>query len=208
MYTVNFSPQLSEIISETKYMEKLGFDVSACKMLPRPVSNFSVPSTIGFWSVPQCCLAGGKIHYISAWTGVFASTLSQSSGVSHGGWGKLLLKPGAFFHLISLVQVELMEGHIQSLQKSIRPGCKRLNWNSLGIQEYIAKNEEVFPWCLYHHCDWCVDHWRVGSPHRDGGWEISFFPYSVTIYAHYTFIHGPACPKYVYCKWKDMSQTK
>lgn len=36
-----------------------------------------------------------------------------------------------------------MEGHIISLQKSVRPGCKRLNWNSLGIQEYITKNEVV-----------------------------------------------------------------
>lgn len=32
-YVINFSPQLSEIISETKYMEKLGFDVSAYKIL-------------------------------------------------------------------------------------------------------------------------------------------------------------------------------
>ena len=36
-----------------------------------------------------------------------------------------------------------MEGHIKTLHNSVRPGCKRLNWNSLGILDYIAKNEEV-----------------------------------------------------------------
>ena len=37
-----------------------------------------------------------------------------------------------------------MDLHIKNLQKSVRPGFKRLNWNSLGIQEYISKNDEVF----------------------------------------------------------------
>ena len=61
------------------------------------------------------------------------------------------------FHFIEL-QMKLMEGQIQALHKSIRPGCKRLNWNSLGIQEYIAKNEEVqyvISACILH-CHRCV----------------------------------------------------
>ena len=37
----------------------------------------------------------------------------------------------------------MLNDHIKSLQKHIKPGVKRLNWSSLGIQDYIAKCEEA-----------------------------------------------------------------
>ena len=40
-------------------------------------------------------------------------------------------------------QTELLGDHIRTLQRALRAGLKRLNWNSLGIHEYIAKCEKV-----------------------------------------------------------------
>ena len=37
----------------------------------------------------------------------------------------------------------MLDDHIKTLQRVLRPGSKRLNWNSLGIQDYIAKCEQV-----------------------------------------------------------------
>jgi len=37
------------------------------------------------------------------------------------------------------VQVTLLEDHTKELKRVIRPGARRLNWNSLGIYDYISK---------------------------------------------------------------------
>ena len=36
-----------------------------------------------------------------------------------------------------------MEDHVKALQRTIKPGAKRLNWSSLGIQDYVTKCEEA-----------------------------------------------------------------
>ena len=48
-----------------------------------------------------------------------------------------------FFILFFLLQSELLDDHIKTLQRVLKPGSKRLNWNSLGIQDYISKCEQV-----------------------------------------------------------------
>ena len=40
-------------------------------------------------------------------------------------------------------QTDLLVDHIKTLQRVLKPGSKRLNWNSLGIQDYITKCEQV-----------------------------------------------------------------
>ena len=37
----------------------------------------------------------------------------------------------------------LLEDHMRELRRVIRPGAKRLNWNSLGISEFVAKCDSV-----------------------------------------------------------------
>jgi dynein heavy chain len=39
-------------------------------------------------------------------------------------------------------ETELLGDHIRTLQRALRAGFKRLNWNSLGIHDYIAKCEK------------------------------------------------------------------
>jgi len=41
--------------------------------------------------------------------------------------------------LVGGVQVTLLEDHTKELKRVIRPGARRLNWNSLGINDYISK---------------------------------------------------------------------
>ena len=36
-------------------------------------------------------------------------------------------------------QAVLLEDHMRDLRRVIRPGAKRLNWNSLGINDFVAK---------------------------------------------------------------------
>ena len=36
-----------------------------------------------------------------------------------------------------------MEDHVKALQRTIKPGAKRLNWSSLAIQDYVTKCEEA-----------------------------------------------------------------
>lgn len=48
-----------------------------------------------------------------------------------------LLYCNYYFNLYS--QANLLEDHIRDLRRVIRPGFKRLNWNSLGINEFVLK---------------------------------------------------------------------
>jgi len=41
--------------------------------------------------------------------------------------------------------VTLLEDHTKELKRVIRPGARRLNWNSLGIYDYISKCVAVRP---------------------------------------------------------------
>lgn len=41
------------------------------------------------------------------------------------------------------LQTQLLEDHIKELKRVLKPGAKRLNWNSLGISDYIARCGQV-----------------------------------------------------------------
>ena len=51
------------------------------------------------------------------------------------------------YHLLvaSLDESEtvLLADHLSELKRTIRPGSKRLNWTSLGIQDYLNKSRAV-----------------------------------------------------------------
>ena len=36
-----------------------------------------------------------------------------------------------------------MNTHIKGLQRTLKPGTKRLNWNSLGVQDYVSRCEQA-----------------------------------------------------------------
>ena len=40
-------------------------------------------------------------------------------------------------------ETSLLEEHLIELRRCIRPGAKRLNWTSLGIQDYLNKTLAV-----------------------------------------------------------------
>ena len=42
-----------------------------------------------------------------------------------------------------LCQAQLLEEHMRDLRRMLRPGAKRLNWNSLGINDFVVKCESV-----------------------------------------------------------------
>ena len=40
-------------------------------------------------------------------------------------------------------QTQLLDDHIRELKRVLKPGHKRLNWNSLGISDYITRCDQV-----------------------------------------------------------------
>ena len=46
-------------------------------------------------------------------------------------------------YILFFVQSVLLEDHVRDLRRVIRPGAKRLNWNSLGIKDFCHKCEQV-----------------------------------------------------------------
>ena len=47
------------------------------------------------------------------------------------------------FEVLIIFQATLLDDHMRDLRRVIRPGSKRLNWNSLGIGDFIIKCENV-----------------------------------------------------------------
>ncbi|XP_043925694.1 dynein axonemal heavy chain 10 [Protopterus annectens] len=100
-YLVNFAPELLEIISETKYLEQLGFSVPELARNVALQEDKLVRYTDGLKQMVE--------HYHSL-TG-----------------------------LLNDAETQLLEEHTQELSKVLRTGYKRLNWNSLGIADYITR---------------------------------------------------------------------
>ena len=46
-------------------------------------------------------------------------------------------------HTLDHAESTLLEDHMRSLRRVIRPGAKRLNWNSLGINDFSTKCDNV-----------------------------------------------------------------
>ncbi|XP_051787986.1 dynein axonemal heavy chain 10-like [Erpetoichthys calabaricus] len=100
-YTINFSPEVKEIILEAKYMDLLGF------------------------SVPQL------VRHVALQENKFHRDISRLKN--------MLKRFHSLMNLINDVECYLLDGHVQDLQSVLQYGCKRLNWFSLGISNYIDR---------------------------------------------------------------------
>ncbi|EDV22455.1 uncharacterized protein TRIADDRAFT_50643 [Trichoplax adhaerens] len=100
-YNVDFAQEMSEIISETRYMEQLNFS------LPEIARNVSLQEE-------------KYIRYVN-------------------GLKQMLKRYNSIVANLNHAELQLLEGHIKELQRVLKPGEKRLNWNSLGINDFITK---------------------------------------------------------------------
>uniref|UniRef100_A0A8B9BUE2 Dynein axonemal heavy chain 10 n=1 Tax=Anser brachyrhynchus TaxID=132585 RepID=A0A8B9BUE2_9AVES len=100
-FIVNFSPRLQEIITETKYMEQLGFPV------PEIARNVALQEDkyLGYTNGLKNMLD----HYHN-----LMGTLSEA-------------------------ETKLLDDHIQELWRVFKLGHRRLNWNSLGIDDFTVR---------------------------------------------------------------------
>ncbi|XP_071826175.1 dynein axonemal heavy chain 10-like isoform X2 [Apostichopus japonicus] len=104
-YVVDFASELAEIITETKYMEQLGFSI------PELARNVALQEDKYIrWN-------DGLKHMLSRYHTVVA-TLSNA-------------------------ETQLLDEHLNDLSRTLKPGHKRLNWNSLGISDYVSKCEQA-----------------------------------------------------------------
>ncbi|XP_021370512.1 dynein heavy chain 10, axonemal-like isoform X1 [Mizuhopecten yessoensis] len=101
-YLVDYDPMLGEIISETKYMEQLGFPV------PELARNVALQEE-------------KYIKYVEK--------------LKH-----MLERYHTLLSSLDPAESNLLEDHMRDLRRVIRPGSKRLNWNSLGINDFVLKS--------------------------------------------------------------------
>ncbi|KAG8456021.1 hypothetical protein GDO86_001999 [Hymenochirus boettgeri] len=100
-YSVNFATELWEIITETKYMEQLGFSVG------------ELPRNVALQEDKFLRYTDDMKHMITAYEKLMGS--------------------------LNEAETELLYDHIREIWKVIRSGYRRLNWNSLGIADYITR---------------------------------------------------------------------
>ncbi|CAH1233746.1 DNAH10 [Branchiostoma lanceolatum] len=104
-YVVDFAPELSEIITETKYMEQLGFPI------PETARNVALQED-------------KYIRYVD--------------GLRH-----MLNRYHTLLGSLDEAETQLLDEHIRELRRVLRPGYKRLNWNSLGINDYVSRVQQA-----------------------------------------------------------------
>uniref|UniRef100_A0A803XS79 Dynein axonemal heavy chain 10 n=1 Tax=Meleagris gallopavo TaxID=9103 RepID=A0A803XS79_MELGA len=104
-FLVNFSPRLQEIITETKYMEQLGFPV------PEIARNVALQED------RYLSYADGLKHMLDDYHNV-VGTLNEA-------------------------ETKLLDDRIQELWKVFKLGQRRLNWNSLGIADFIVRCKQA-----------------------------------------------------------------
>jgi len=107
--------------------------------------------------VRHCCRFGNKVEQLCiafdnvastlllVWTGFKCRyTLPVFTGVVHTRrdeyhFARQRAVNGAVNTVVGGVQATLLEDHTKELRRVIGPGARRLNWNSLGIYDYISK---------------------------------------------------------------------
>ena len=104
-YGVNFAVELQQIITETKYLEQLGFQV------PELARNVALQEDKYIFYVDGLKQTIARYHDTCA-------SLSPSEQL-------------------------LLRDQLYELQRVLRPGGKRLNWNSLGISDYISRCDQA-----------------------------------------------------------------
>lgn len=107
--TVNFRPELKEIIKETKYLDKLGLAV------PEAAMNVALQDDKYYELVENLRIM------LNSYYGVMDS--------------------------LDAPEKKLLTVHIAELGRVLKPGFTRLNWNSLGIPEFLVRCNNV-QYCL------------------------------------------------------------
>ncbi|NWJ04820.1 DYH10 protein, partial [Crypturellus undulatus] len=100
-FSVNFSPRIYEIISETKYMEQMGFPI------PEMARNVALQED-------------KYLKYID-------------------GLKNMLDHYDRLIGTLDEAETKLLDDHIQELWRVFKSGHRRLNWNSLGISDFIGR---------------------------------------------------------------------
>ncbi|XP_063051673.1 dynein axonemal heavy chain 10 [Engraulis encrasicolus] len=104
-YMVNFAPELKEIISETKYMEQLGYAI------PELARNVSLQED---------------------------KFLRYEDGLK-----SLVNRYHSLMDSLNDAEFYLLLEQIHELRRVMRAGFKRLNWNALGISEFINRGTQA-----------------------------------------------------------------
>ncbi|EDO35852.1 predicted protein [Nematostella vectensis] len=100
-YVVDFAPELAEIITETKYLEQLGFQV------PELARNVALQEEKYLKYVDGLKLMLERYHTVTG--------------------------------SLDVAETQLLDDNIKELKRVLKPGSKRLNWNSLGISDYVTR---------------------------------------------------------------------
>lgn len=104
--SVNFRFELKDIIKETKYLDKMGFNI------PEAALNIALQEDKYF-------------NYVE-------------------NLNSMLKNYSAVLDLLDSAEKKLLQAHITELKRVMNPGFSRLNWNSLGIPEFIQRcNQEI-----------------------------------------------------------------
>ncbi|XP_076854099.1 dynein axonemal heavy chain 10 [Brachyhypopomus gauderio] len=104
-FVVNFAPELKEVISETKYLEQLGYSV------PELARNVALQED-------------RFLRYVDG----LKTVVNRYHALMDG------LDEAAFV---------LLSEQVQELRRVMRSGQRRLNWNSLGIPEFISRSSQA-----------------------------------------------------------------
>ncbi|XDV20914.1 hypothetical protein PO909_026119, partial [Leuciscus waleckii] len=104
-YSVNFAPELQEIISETKFLDHLGM------LLPDEVQNVALQ---------EDKFLRYKIEL-----------------------KKLVNHYHSLMDNLNDAEFSLMADQVQELRRVLSFGCKRLNWNCLGIPQFIQRGNQA-----------------------------------------------------------------
>lgn len=104
-YVLNYDPRINEIITETKYMEQLGYPI------PDIARNLALQEDKFARYALRLKKMLDNYHMLLA-------SLDES-------------------------ETQLLDEHLHELKRAIRPGAKRLNWNALGINDYLSKCNSV-----------------------------------------------------------------
>eukprot|EP01135_Chromosphaera_perkinsii_P002697 Nk52_evm65s226 gene=Nk52_evmTU65s226 len=98
---VNFNPSLSEIMKETKYLDRMGF------------------------TIPEVALD---------------ITLQEDKYFSYiDGLSRMLKGYNDVLLSLDAAEIDLLHKQLNELNRVMKPGFERLNWNSLGIPDFIRK---------------------------------------------------------------------
>ncbi|XP_056113379.1 dynein axonemal heavy chain 10 [Rhinichthys klamathensis goyatoka] len=104
-YSVNFAPELQEIISETKYLDHLGI------LLPNEAQNVALQ---------EDRFLRYKIEL-----------------------KKLVNHYHSLMDNLNDAESSLMADQVQELRRVLSLGCKRVNWNCLGIPQFIQRGNQA-----------------------------------------------------------------